>query len=155
MFMGNNLSTGVKVVRVSNAVAAGTSLITPAAGVQLTGGFQGVRFLFLFGTLSAGAVTSCKVQESNDGGVLDPYADILGSHVTVVQATGSNQIAWIDVYRPAKTWILPVVVRGTGNAVLDGIVADLYGAATIPTVNDQTTVMGGILVPDSTPAGVA
>jgi hypothetical protein len=150
----HNLYTAVKAQRVSNAVAAGTTLITPGAGVNVTG-FQGVMFLFSFGTLTAGAVTSVKVQESNDGGVLDAYTDILGSHFTVPQATGSNQVFWIDVFRPNRSWVLPLVSRGTANAVLDSILALLYGPNNVPTVHDVTTVGGGTFVPDGVGPGTA
>ncbi len=152
-FYGNNLSSSVKFLRVSPAVAAGTTLITPASGVNLAG-FQGVLFVGLFNTLAAGAVTSMKAQGSYTNGVSDAYADIASSHITVPQAD-SNMVALIDVYRPLKPWVLPVIVRGTGNATVDGILAILYGAENIPTVNDAATIIGLTLVTDSTPAGTA
>ena len=48
----------------AEAMAAGTSTITPAAAVD-TQGFQGVLFVADFGTLSAGAVTSAAADRTH------------------------------------------------------------------------------------------
>lgn len=149
-----NLSKHIKLTMVSGPVVAGTSTITPPSGVDMQG-FQGVIFVAFFGTLSAGAVTVLKAQTSADNGSVDTYADLLGSHINIAQASGSNQALVLDVYRPIERWVLPIVTRSTGNAVLNAIVAIQYGPFAIPTTQDVTTIAGSLFLPDSTPAGTA
>jgi hypothetical protein len=152
--MNLNFGTDHKIVVVSPGVAAGTTNITPG-GVD-TAGYDSVLFLAVFGTLSAGAVTSLKAQASNDNGNTDAWSDIAGSNTPVPQATGSNKAASLDVYRPIKRYVQPVVLRGTGNAVLQVLVAVLYNAAHIsePVVADASVVASNFL-PDGTPLGAA
>jgi hypothetical protein len=143
---GLTFSKDCKLVRVSNAVAAGTTDVTPAAGVD-TAGYDGVCFLFGFGTITSGAVTSVKAQSSSDAAVADAYSDIAGSSQTVAD-TESNKTRYLDILRPPERYVLPIVDRGTQNAVLDGIWAILYRAhgATVQPVTHDTSVSGGELL---------
>jgi len=138
-----NLSKMTKITRHNNAVAAGTTDITPSAGIDMQN-FEGCLFQVLFGAITAGAATSIKVQQSDDDGVADAYSDLEGTSVTVAD-DDDNQIFWVDVYRPQKRYLKLIVDRGTQNAVLDGIVAMQYGPRKLPTTHDATTVGGGEL----------
>jgi hypothetical protein len=44
----------------------------------------------------------------------------------------------LDVYRPAKRYVRPVVVRGTADAAIDGVIAILYGPEKEPPTADAT-----------------
>lgn len=136
--MIGNLLYETKVVRVSNAVAAGSSDITPSAGVDFSG-WDGGLFVVAFGAITTGAVTSVKLQQSSDDGAVDTYADIAGSSV-VVADDQDNKVALIDVIRPAERYVLPIVKRATQNAVLDGILCLLYRARKEP-VTQSSNVM--------------
>lgn len=138
--MATNLSETAKLIRVSNAVAAGSTDITPSAGVD-TQGFDSCEFLFAFGTITSGAVTGVRVQQSSDDGVADTYAD-LESTAQVVADTRSNDCVLVDIHRPGKRYLLPIVDRATQNAVLDGIFARLYNAKELPVTHDSATVIG-------------
>lgn len=136
-----NLAKQVSVVRHSNAVAAGTTDIEPSTGIDMAN-YDGVMFLIAFGTITANAVTSVKVQQSDDSaGSPDSFSDLEGTSITVAD-DDDNKIAIIDVYRPEKRYLRVVVDRGTQNAVLDSISAIRYNPRVLPATHDATTVLG-------------
>lgn len=128
-----------KLTRVSNAVAAGTTDVN-SASVDMQG-FDAVAFVVAFGTITAGAATSIKVQQSSDDGSADDWTDLEGTGVTVAD-DDDNQIAVVDVTHPSKRHLRCVVDRGTQNAVVDGIVAVQYRPDSVPTTHDAATVVG-------------
>lgn len=136
--MYHNLAKEVKVTRVMNAVAAGTSDQNSAV-VDMTG-FDGVMFLAAFGTITSGAVTSIKGQQGAASDASDA-ADLEGTAVTVAD-DDDNQVAGLDIYRPQERYVRLVVDRGTQNAVIDGVVAIQYKGRKFPTTHDTTTVVG-------------
>lgn len=138
-----NLSKAVKLTRHNVAVAAGTTDVTPSAGIDMQG-FLGCLFLVAFGTITSGAVTSIKVQQSSDDGVADDYTDLASTSVSVAD-TDDNKIFYLDIYRPTKRYLKLIVDRGTQNAVVDGITAIQYGPSKQPTTHDSSTVGGGEL----------
>lgn len=138
--MVQNLVKDAKFIRHENAVAAGTTLITPTNGVD-TAGFDNCCFVVALGAIVAGAVTSIKVQQSDDDGSSDTYDDLAGSAQTIAD-TDDNKLFLVDIKRPAKRWLKLLVSRGTQNATLDGIVAVLYNGTTCPVTHDATTVGG-------------
>lgn len=150
--MNQNLANEVKATRHSNAVAAGTSVITPSAGIDMAG-FDGCMFAVSFGTITAGAVTSIKVQQSSDDGVADAYSDLEGTSQTVAD-DDDNQVFLVDVFKPRKRYLKVIVSRATQNAVLDGILAMQYAPRVRPTTQDATTV-GGTEVHASPAEGTA
>lgn len=134
-----NRANSEKTIRVMNGVAAGTTDQTSAA--IDTAGFDGVKFYTMFGTITSGAVTSVKVQQSSDDGGSDAYADLAGTSITVAD-DDDNQVVVHDIYRPRERYLKAVVDRGTQDAVIDGILAVLYCANKQPTTDDSTTVVG-------------
>lgn len=126
-----------KTVRSINATAAGTTTINGTGAVM--DGYNAVRALGLFGALTATQTTSLKLQQSNDDGSTDPYADITGSQTANMADADSNKLLISDVIRPTKRYVRAVVVRGTANAVIDGVVLEFYKAAgPIPITQDAT-----------------
>lgn len=102
---------------------AGTTDLT-SEGVD-TLGFAGALFCVKFGTLSAGAVTSIYLQQSDDDAATDAYSDILGSRQSALE-TDDNEFLQIDIVKPMKRWLTLIIDRGTGNAVVDDIEVILY-----------------------------
>lgn len=135
--MKQNLSAAIKITRVSNAAAAATTDVESSA-VDMQG-FEGVMFLAMLGTITSGAVTSIKAQQSSDNGVADAWSDLEGTAVTVAD-DDDNQVFGLDIFKPLKRYVRCVVDRGTQNAVVDGVVAMQYGARVAPTTQDATTV---------------
>lgn len=136
--MSTNFLNDVKIQRVMNGVVAGTSDQTSSA--VDTQGFTGCCFVASFGALTASQVTQIKVQQSDDDGASDAYSDLEGSLVgPLADADGNKQLV-VDIVRPQKRYLKLVVDRGTANAVIDGVVAYLYGAKSLP-VTQPSSVM--------------
>jgi hypothetical protein len=134
-----NLSKQAKWTRVSNAVAAGTSEIDSA--VINMSDFEGVVFAVAFGTITSGAATTVKLQQSlvGDG---TGMSDIAGSHITVAD-TADNTLVLSDLFQVDSTaggYLRCVVTRATQNAVVDSITAIQYQPRNKPPVQDATTV---------------
>lgn len=125
-------------IRVLNAVAAGTSAQT--SSVIDTRGYDGVKIYSAFGAITAGAVTSVKLQQSSDDGSADAYSDIEGSSVTVAD-DDDNQVVIHDLHRPQKPYIKVVISRAAQNAVIDGVTAIRYSARKLPTSDDSATIV--------------
>ena len=124
------LSDEVKITRVLNGVAAGT---TDQNGTGLNmAGFDGVLFVALFGALTATQVTSLKGQQSDDDGSADAYGDLEGTSVGPLADGDGNKCLVLDIFRPAKQYVRPVIDRGTANAVIDGVIAIQYTARSLP-----------------------
>lgn len=136
--MFHNLANEVKVTRVMNAVAAGTSDQT-SSSVDMQG-WDGVMFITAFGTITTGAVTSVKLVQDTASN-LGSAADLAGTAQTVAD-DDDNQVVIHDIYRPQERYVGVVVDRGTQNAVIDGITAIQYKGRKQPTTHDSTTVIG-------------
>lgn len=136
----NTFTENFKVVRHSNAVAAGTTDIEPAAGVD-TAGFETITFIVAFGAITANAVTSIKAQCSTESdGAVDTFADLAGTSVAVAD-DDDNQLKYLEIHNPPERYVRCVVDRGTANAVVDGIIAILSNPHEKP-VTQPTGVEG-------------
>lgn len=110
------------------AGAAGASNIN-GSSVD-TAGFDGVLFVVQFGTITAGAATSLKLQQDTVTG-FGTAADIAGSGITVLDTNDDTPFA-IDIKRPTKQFVRLVILRATQNAVC-GAMAFLYRGRSRPT----------------------
>ncbi len=132
-----NLGNSTLRFRCMNSVAAGVT-IQNGTHVDMQG-FDSVEFVALFGALTAGQITYLKVQGGNVSDDSD-MADLAGTRtpVTNMADTDSNKTLSIDVVRPNFRYIRPVIVRGTQNAAIDGVIAVQYNCHKDP-VPDATT----------------
>ena len=137
------LLEGVKITRVSNAVAAGTTVVNCSSVDML--GFEGVLFVVLAGTLTANQVTDLKAQQSSDDASSDDFTDLVGQPGPM-DDDDDNQALALNVHRPMKRYVRPVVERATANAVIDGVIAIQYGPDNKPTVQDVATVAGSLTI---------
>ena len=132
-----NLGKVIKVVRATNAVVAGAADANPTVANIDMQGYDGVLFIVAIGTLLATQVTSLKAQDSSDGST--GWADLAGTKAGPMADADSNKTLVLDVYRPVKRYIRPVVSRATANAVIDGVIAILYKGSALPVPYDATT----------------
>lgn len=135
----NNLSSSTRLQRVSNAVAAGTTVVN--SSVVDTTRLEGVLFIIALGAIVTGAATSAKLQQG-DAPDLSDAADLEGTSVTIAD-DADNKLVYLDLKRPLKRYVRAVVSRATQNATVDGIVAIGYGAGVVPPTHDVATVAGG------------
>ena len=133
-----NISKNQKITRHSNAVAAGTTVITPASGVDMEG-FETCIFIVSMGAITATAVTSIEVHQSSDDST---YNALEGSNVAIAD-DDDNQVFYVEVVKPKDRYLKCIVNRATANAVVDGIIAIQGCASKAPVVHDATTVGGG------------
>lgn len=144
MLMSNMLSTTVKLQRVLNATAAGTTNVNTSS-VDLQNK-DGVRFVVAFGALTATQVTSVKLQGSNDN---SNWSDLLDPDTASVITTGnladgdSNKIVSLEVYKCKRRYVRAVIVRGTANAVIDGAWAEIPQRNMLPMTLDTTQTSAG------------
>lgn len=132
-----NLLKGIKVTRVMNAVAAGT---TSQNGSTLDmSGWDGVLFVAQLGTLTATQVTGLKAQQGNASNMSDA-ADLINTAVGPLADGDSNKCLALDIYRPLERYVRCVVTRGTANAVIDGVIAIQYRGRKAPVTQDTTTI---------------
>jgi len=138
--MSSQMQTETKITRVLNAVTAGTTNQN-TAGVDMStdGGWETVEFVPLFGALTANQVTKVKAQQSSDDASTDDYSDLTGTLTAALADGDTNKIARVEVARPAKKWVRGVVVRGTANAVIDGVLAIQRRARKVP-ISQSSTV---------------
>lgn len=127
------LTYNTKFVRVLNAQAAGTGDTLTSSSVD-TIGFSGFRAIAAFGTITATAVTTFKLQDSDDD---SSYNDVSGSSISVAD-TDDNKCVISDVYRPLKRYVKVLITRATANAVVDGVFIELYEPRKAPITKDST-----------------
>ena len=140
-----NLTKQVNLVRVVNSTAAGVTAIN-GTHVDMEG-WDSVVFICLMGTLTAGQATSLKAQ--NGAAVNDSdQADITGAVTANALDGDSNKALVLEVYRPQKRYVRPVVNRATQNGVVDGVFAIQYQGDKLPpsaldaTVSQLLTFLG-------------
>jgi hypothetical protein len=131
-----NLDKATKVTRVMNAQAVATTNVN--GSILDMEGFESVEFILSAGTITDGNL-SIKAQDGAAANLSDA-ADVAGT-LTTLQNTDDNKAAVLDIVRPPKRYIRPVVVRGGATgAVIDGVIAIQYAARNKPVANDATTV---------------
>jgi len=139
------LSKDIAIDRVLNGVVAGTT-VQAGTGLSMEG-YSGILFITAVGALTANQVTALKAQQSDDDAVADDYSDIEGSASEALEDTDGNKMLVLDIWKPKKLYVKPVVSRATANAVIDGVIAIRYSARSRPTtlgssVKELVTLVG-------------
>jgi hypothetical protein len=129
-----NLLHEVKITRIQNAAAVGTTTLTTAA-VDMQG-WDGVLFVGAFGTITDGT-PGIKARQGQLANMSDG-ADLAGTLVSPA-LTDDNKVVALDVYRPQERYLDVQIVRGGATgAVVDGAIAIQYRGRTKPSVQDAT-----------------
>jgi O-glycosyl hydrolase len=134
-----HLTKKIKTFRTHAPVAAGATDVTDSIVVDMQN-YEAVRFIVGFGAITNGAATSVKVQEADaksSATALTSGADLLGSGITVLD-TDDNSLVISDIMRPRKRYVQVHILRATQNAVVDLVIAELYGARKLPVTQDAT-----------------
>jgi hypothetical protein len=149
--MRNNLTNTVVTERVLNSTAAGTTNVN-TAWVD-TEGFRVVRFVALMGALTATQQTQAKLQYCDDGAGAVNLGDVAGSHTAMMADGDSNKLLICEDFEPLQRYVRMVIMRGTANAAIDGVVCELYQAGQLPVAQDASVSQYTLV--QSQPAGVA
>jgi len=117
-----------KSIGVAISVSAGAAAATDITGATVNlANFEGVAFVVQLGAIVTGAITSLKLQESEDDSV---WTDVASSTVAVAD-DDDNQIKFLDYHRPAKQYVRLFCDRATQNATMTATYL-LYGARSAP-----------------------
>ena len=133
-----SLKEKTKLILCKTNVAAGTTDITDSTVIDMQG-YGGCRFIFAFGVLTAGAVTSVGVAGKDTNTPTEGVDDLAGSKGDVAD-DDDNKIIAVDIKNPLQRYLRPFVKRATQNAVLNSIVAELYDPIKMPTVADASLI---------------
>ena len=137
-----NLSHAVKTIRLKvdgtnwTGAAGTTDLTSESVDMQ---GFHGVRFIIGLGAIVSGAVTSVYVRQGTDTAMSDGTA-LLASAQTIADSN-DNGIFVTEIFRPRERFLDVVTDRGTQNATVDFLLAELFSASQEP-VTQHATVIG-------------
>lgn len=135
-----HLSDCVKTVVVKDAVAAGTSEIT--SDVVDMSGFDAARVILLLGDVTSGSVitVNLKSNSANSTSSPTPTTDSSTTAYTAGTADADIKAITLDVIRPTGRYVFATVTRITQNAVVNGIVIELYRARAVPITQDATVI---------------
>jgi hypothetical protein len=136
----SQLTNRVKTTLCKTAVAAGTTDITDATAIDMTG-FEGVRFIYSFGAITSGSVSSVAAAGLDTSSPTPGTDDLAGTKIAVAD-TADDTLFILDIYKPRQRYIRPFVKRATQNAVLNSIVAEQYGHAGLLPITKDATVTG-------------
>lgn len=56
----------------------------------------------------------------------------------VTPSRSPNKLLVLDIHRAAERYVRAVIVRGTADATVDGVIAILYGSRVLPVTSDST-----------------
>jgi hypothetical protein len=71
-------------------------------------------------------VTNLKAQGSHDN---QTFADLAGTATANLADTDGGKLLIVDVFKPQHRYVRASVQRGTANAVINGVFAELHRAA--------------------------
>jgi hypothetical protein len=135
----NNLLNNVETIRVANSAVAAQTAVNGTA-VDMAGKI-GVRFTALLGDVTSGSVLGLTAEHSATGS--GDWVALEGALTFTAGASDADNKALIlDCVRPTERYVRAVLSRTTQNAVVDGILADVYGPK-------ETPVTQGVTVLDS------
>ena len=139
--MAQNISKREKIVRVMNAVVAGTTEQT--SSVIDMAGFQSCEFVLLLGDVLLNSVLTLKAQDGtkSDGSDMVDTDATIGHTASATDA--DDKLMRLDVASPQKRYLRAKVGRTTANAVIDGVLGRLYDASIEPITDDASVVKSG------------
>lgn len=144
MLNSDALTYEVKTIRGKAAVAAGTS-DQHSSTIDMAG-YDAVRCIALLGTLTATQVTKLLAQGGAAANGSDK-APITGAETAAAADTDSDKILILDVIQPRQRYITFTIDRGTANAVIDGMIIELYKARERAQSADSTVSQQAVAVP--------
>lgn len=128
--MQGHLSDNVK-TQIAITATQGAAAQTDINGDEFDmKGYESIRVIVVFGTITAGAVTSIKWQQDTATG-MGSAADLAGTAITVA-ADDDGKMFISDLIRPKERFVRVVVDRGTQNAVVEQAIYEAYGPSEVP-----------------------
>ncbi len=136
MSINMNLSNEVKIATALATTAANTTTVT---GTEVDmAGYEGVLFICKFGTAAANNQLHCE-QDTATG--MASATDLEGTDSGV---GSSDEIVWIDLYKPQEQFVRVMADRGTSTTI-DWAISLKYGASKVPVDNTTSGTIFGEL----------
>lgn len=142
----DNLVNEVVVSLGSTNVAAGTTEID-GTSVDMSA-FDEATAIAQLGTVTGGASFVLKLQQSNDNGVNDAWADITGATTGVITPV-TNGIYVVSAYRPVKRYVRAVCLPTVQNVVLNSLLNVQSQPKKLPTTPDATVKSTILVMPSA------
>lgn len=131
-----NFLKEVKIVRIKNAVAAGTTDTQTSSTIAMDG-FDSVCIVAELGPVVDAGVATLQVQDGALANGTDA-TNISGAVATLTGSTSGNTQMVVDVQKPLKEYITVTLGRATQNITIDCITAYLYNAHNKPVTQPAT-----------------
>ena len=136
-----NLLKNVKITKVKNHSTDATGAVTSDA-VDMQN-YDGVVFFTTFAVANPANYLKAQ-QDENDDSAFGDAEDLAGSKVV---AASTNDVTWLDIYRPRKRYIRAYGERGGDSTALGEIYAIQYNGRLLPETNLVTNeVIGKLLI---------
>lgn len=132
------------VLLAATAQAAAQTVIT---GITIdTQGYQDVTILAHMGAITATGTATLKAAQGNlpDG---SDKNDLKGSGVVITDANANKAIA-IQIHRPTKRYITPILSRATANSAVVAITVFLSSPAQVPVTQTYIVAKNALSGPD-------
>lgn len=109
--------------------------------------FESVCFIAVFSTVTTACVATLKAYAGNVSGLGSGAAYATTTATVTASGTDTNDnILVLDVVKPGKRYIRPVLVIDTANAALDCIIAIRYNGKLMPTTELAALADGAVSV---------
>lgn len=131
-----NLSNNVKISAALAVTGAGTTSVNGST-IDMQG-YEGVLFIAHFGTAAANNTIHA---EQGTASNLSDAADLASTSVGV---GSSDEIVWLDLYRPEERYVRCVADRGTSSTLSWGVALQ-YGPTEMPVDNTTAGTIHGEL----------
>lgn len=127
-----NLSEYTRVQVAAGAAAAAQTAVTGA--VLDMQGFENVRVLAVLGDVSDTSVLTLKLQGGSlaDGSDMADLAGVTTAAFTATASSADSKVISLDCVKPGKRYVRAVLTRGTANAAVACVLAELYDARMLP-----------------------
>ena len=126
----------------SKTIVASVGIVAAAANATLpvidTLGYNSIRIVALLGALTATQQTSLSVNQSLDNGATDPFVAAPGATTGNAADADSNKLLILDIFKPHKRYLQPVINRAVANAAVTSVIYELYNAFNEPVTPDAT-----------------
>lgn len=130
----DSISNNLRTVRVLNATAAGYADIAGATIDRQ--GANSVRYVVLFGAISASPIIRVLVLESDAANMSG--ASTVSGIVTIEDGSADNKLAILEHLRPTKRYLQLRVMEIGGTAAIDGAICELGGLRQAPSTADAS-----------------
>lgn len=125
-------------VRVSDAVASGTTTITTDS-VDMQG-YNSVIFVASLGDVEDTSVLTLTPYTASDDSGSDAAACTSVATYTAGASDADNALMLADMNKPRQQYAYATLTRATAAAAVDGIIAILYNAQEHPVTQDDTVI---------------